>query len=374
VCSNTAGGYKIHLFKMTADGKSLVMDSDKVIHQSKGSEANKLYKINGIYYHYYSEVRPEGRVAMMDRASSLEGPWESRQLNHVDKHLDKEPNQGGMIQLASGDWWFITHQGTGDWEGRAMVLLPITWTEGWPIIGKAGSDGIGSMIWQMRKPVVAMRISTPAIISPTIMTPQSNDEFDEKALPPQWEWNYQPRDDKWSLAERPGFLRLHAFKPLAENDLLKAGNTLTQRAFRTGKNEVTVKFDLTGMADGQHAGLCHFAGAWSAMGVLQSRGARTLIYNEKGKLTAGPAITSNNLWLRSAWGYDGQSDYSYSTDGKSYVPCGKPWHLTWGNYRGDRIGLFSFNNERDAGFVDIDWFHYKYDKPANVEFSEETPR
>jgi hypothetical protein len=32
---------------MTPDGKSLIMESDKIIHQSQGSEANKLYKING---------------------------------------------------------------------------------------------------------------------------------------------------------------------------------------------------------------------------------------------------------------------------------------------------------------------------------------
>jgi cobalamin biosynthesis protein CobW len=32
---------------MTPDGKSLLMDSDRIIHQSRGSEANKLYKIGG---------------------------------------------------------------------------------------------------------------------------------------------------------------------------------------------------------------------------------------------------------------------------------------------------------------------------------------
>jgi hypothetical protein len=47
---------------MTPDGKSLIMESDKIIHQSQGSEANKLYKINGLYYHYFSEVNKEGRV------------------------------------------------------------------------------------------------------------------------------------------------------------------------------------------------------------------------------------------------------------------------------------------------------------------------
>ena len=39
--------YNIHLFKMTPDGKSIIMESDSILHQSNGSEANKLYKING---------------------------------------------------------------------------------------------------------------------------------------------------------------------------------------------------------------------------------------------------------------------------------------------------------------------------------------
>ena len=84
---------------MAPDGKSLLMDSDKVIHQSHGSEANKLYKINGLYYHFFSEVHGEGRVCMMERAKTFDGPWEIKQLNHVNAGVDKEPNQGGLIQL-----------------------------------------------------------------------------------------------------------------------------------------------------------------------------------------------------------------------------------------------------------------------------------
>lgn len=33
----------------------------------------------------------------------------------------------------------------------------------------------------------------------------------------------------WPLVERPGWLRLRAFKPIQPGNLLKAGNTLTQR-------------------------------------------------------------------------------------------------------------------------------------------------
>jgi len=353
VCSNPAGGYKIHLFRLSDDGLSLVLDSDTVIHQSRGSEANKLYKINGLYYHYYSEVHSEGRVVMMERSRSLSGLWESRQLNHVSKNIDKEPNQGGLIQLAAGDWWFVTHQGTGDWEGRAMVLLPVTWIDGWPIIGQVGADGIGTMVWSAKKPIAGS----------SSFTPETNDDFSRPTLSPQWEWNYQPRADKWSLSERPGFLRLHAFKPLKPDDLLKAGNTLTQRCIRTNSNSVSVKLDLSNMADGQVAGICHFARGYSTFGVLQAKGNRALYLSEKGKLTQGPAITAASIWLGTQWDLNGVSHYSFSLDGVHYTQFGNPYQLTWGSYRGDRIGLFTYNNDSDSGYVDFSEFKFKFSPP-----------
>ncbi len=352
VCSNFSDQYKIHIFKMSPDGKQLLLDSDKVIHQSRGSEANKLYKINGFYYHYYSEVRPEGRVIMMERSKSLDGPWEIQQLNHVNRTLDKEPNQGGLIQLPSGDWWFLTHQGTGDWEGRAMVLLPVTWIDNWPIIGKPGTDGIGNMIWSAKKPIPN--------IPPT--TYQTDDDFNLPTLATQWEWNYHPRDDKWSLTERPGFLRLHAFTPLKPDDLMKAGNTLTQRALRTASNEVTIKLDLTGMADGQVAGLCHFAKTYATLAISQSGNTRTLTSTLAGKTITGPTLSATTLWLSSTWDFNGESHFSYSTDGTTFTHFAQPYLLTWGNYRGDRIGIFNYNNKSDAGFLDIDSFHYTFTK------------
>jgi hypothetical protein len=31
---------------------------------------------------------------------------------------------------------------------------------------------------------------------------------------------------------------------------------------------------------------------------------------------------------------------------------------SWGSYRGDRIGIFTYNLEKEKGFVDIDYFKY----------------
>jgi beta-xylosidase len=344
--------YNIHLFKLSSDGLRILPGWDRMVHQSRGSEANKLYKIDGRYYHYFSEVRPEGRVAMMERAPGLAGPWETRQLIHVNRKVDKEPNQGGLIQLPSGAWYFVTHQGTGDWEGRAGVLLPVTWTDGWPIIGKVGPDGIGNMIWNGRKPISGAPLTSLA----------ASDDFSSPTLQPEWEWRYQPRSGQWSLTERPGFLRLHAFAPLRADDFQTVGNVLTQRSLRTKHSEVTVKLDLTGMADGQQAGIAHFAQTYCTFGVLQNGSARTLTLNRNGQRTTGANISQATLWLRSTWDFDGKSQFAYSLDGVAFRDFDDPYQLTWGSYRGDRIGIFTFNKFGEEGYLDVDEFRYAVDR------------
>jgi len=71
------------------------------------------------------------------------------------------------------------------------------------------------------------------------------------------------------------------------------------------------------------------------------------------------------LWLRSVWGLDGRSQFSYSIDGRTFTDFGEPYQLQWGSYRGDRIGIYSFNNKAEAGYVACDSFTYRYDSPAN---------
>ena len=349
MATNFSDGYKIHLFKLSADGMSLLRDSDQVIHQSKGSEANKLYKINGTYYHLYSDVRKEGRVLNMNRSRSLSGPWETKQLIHVNRQVDKEPNQGGLMELPSGKWFFFTHQGTGDWEGRAGVLLPVTWISGWPVIGQVGGDGIGRMIWRGAKPIAGFPLTSVT----------RSDDFGQRFLAPEWEWNHQPRPGKWSLMERPDFLRLYAFPALHTGDFWTIGNVLTQRSIRTKQSEVTVKLELAGMAEGQEAGLVHFAQSYCTFGVAQVGGVRRIAYNQGGQLARGPEISGKTLWLRSTWDYGGQSQFAYSLDGKRFVAFGQPYGLIWGRFRGDRIGLFTVNQTGENGYIDVDWLRYE---------------
>jgi beta-xylosidase len=356
VGTHFADNCKTFLWKLSSDGCGLVPDSKTQINEGAHREANKLYKINGWYYHLFSEVNKGARVVMMQRSKNILGPYQERRQLTDSNRAEREPNQGGLLKNDKGNWYFLTHHGGGDWEGRPNSLLPVTWIDGWPIIGKTDGTGApGKMVWSGQMPIPSRER----------FAPKSSDEFEKPVLASQWEWNYQPRAEMFSLSARPGWLRLKAFRPLRPNTLLKAGNTLSQRSFRTTSNTVVLKIDLQGMADGQRAGLCHFSTSSSAIGVCQEGNRRALEFRLNDKVEAGPELKNGNLWLKSTWGLDGKNQFFYSTDGVSFTPFGTTYQLAWGNYRGDRIGIYSFNDKGDSGYLDVDFLRYSYDSQTH---------
>ena len=120
-------------------------------------------------------------------------------------------------------------------QGRPQYLEPVIWEDGWPIIGKdVDGDGIGEPVRGARKPIAGHPVGAP----------QTDDDFNSETLGPQWEWNHNPRDDRWSLTERPGWLRLKASVPVGKKDFWGACNTISQRIMGTGKGRAEAKLDL----------------------------------------------------------------------------------------------------------------------------------
>lgn len=117
------------------------------------------------------------------------------------------------------------------------------------------------------------------------------------------------------------------------------------------------------MSNGQIAGLTHLStGNYSLFGIKQVEGSKKLIYVFNDDENIGFTIKQKNIWLRSQWNINGKNKYFYSLDGRKFIPFPNETQLTWGSYRGDRIGIFNFNSTDDKGFVDIDWFKYDYSK------------
>jgi beta-xylosidase len=350
VGTHFSDGYKTYLFNMSSNGKSIDRKSAVLINAGSGREANKLIKVNGWYYLIFSEHKEDtGRYVMAKRSRKVTGPYDEEKQLALPGREAQEPNQGGIVLAPDSTWHFLTHHGTGDWSGRVVSLLPVTWINDWPIIGKVLPQKIGTMTWTGRIPMEEKgKLSI-----------KRSDNFDGDTLAPQWQWNYQPRNEKFSLSERQGWLRLKAYRPLQLNKLMYAGNTLTQRSFRKPANKIIVKMDVSNMKDGQKNGLCHFSSEHAAIGIVKEGDSSYLEYRQNDHITKGIQVTSQYIWLKSEWGLEGMSRFYYSFDGTDFIPFGDPYQLVWGNYRGDRLGIYCFNDLMEEGYVDVDYFHYQ---------------
>ena len=60
---------------------------------------------------------------------------------------EREPNQGALVDHADGSWSLVTHHGRGGYaDGRPVSVVPLQWTDGWPVVGMA--DAPGTMLWR----------------------------------------------------------------------------------------------------------------------------------------------------------------------------------------------------------------------------------
>ena len=344
-----ADNYKTYLWPMATDGKSIEKDKAKLVNEGDWREANKLIKVGDWYYLVFSQhIDGVGRYVMARRTRDMSEGFsaaQERQLNYADYDLH-EPNQGGIIEGEPGKWYFFTHHGRGDWGGRLGTLLPVTWIDEWPVIGNVDENGIGHMQWKVEKPNLPKSKSDFT----------ASEQFKDKKIKPHFQWNYQPREDFYSLTERKGWLRLKAFRPVETGNIMKAGNTLAYRVIQFA-GSAEIKLDISAMANGQIAGICHFSQDNSYLGVRMIDGKKYIEFKTADTNPIyGMEITKMQIWFKSEWDSNGVSRYSYSLDGKKYILFGADYQLKWGAYRGDRVGVFSFNDISDSGYVDVDFF------------------
>ncbi len=368
-------GNQNYLFKMSWDGRE-ILGEGKLVYTGPGAEAAKIYKFDGIWYLFLAEwFRPDPRapddpladkddrkqIVLRSKTDSIYGPYDKKIVFERGNGVIRSSSQGALMKAPDGSWWY-THQLIQNipapFQGRPQCLEPVTWVDGWPLIGKdVDGDGIGEPVLHHKKPILGHPITAP----PT------SDEFDSPKLGPQWEWNHNPRDTHWSLTEERGRLRLKASVPVGKGDFWGACNTVSQRIMGTTRGEAVAKFDLSGMKPGQRGGFVRFGGVYHLFGVkIQDDGSKKIFFNANGDLEEGPEIDSNDLWIRTVNEGD-QARFAYSTDGQAYTNFGPVFTIKFGKWTGDRLGFFCWNDRKETGHLDIDWFHYDYDGPKAVD-------
>ena len=310
--------------------------------QRKGLEGTHVYKINGYYYLYCTYGGGDGyQVAL--RSRSIRGPYEEKVVLRDDlNQTGKGVHQGALLQTQTGEWWSVLFQDR-DGIGRVPTLQPVTWVDGWPMVGENGRAVV-----TYRKPNVGR--PWPVTVLPT------SDEFGAPTLGLQWAWNHNPDTSRWSLVARPGYLRLQTAQVAPSLPL--ARNTLTQRPFGPF-SRATTRLDVRAMHEGDVAGLAVFQEPYAYVGVRQRAGTKQILMVHNGREVAARALPQAVLYLRADLdAITDRATFGYSLDGTHFEPLGDTLALKFDlkYFVGNKLCLFNYATQALGGQVDFDWF------------------
>ena len=340
------GQQKLYITELNSDARSVKVPQKEIYNNPKYPylEGSHLYKVNGKYYLLGSTGGTKGREVCL-RADNIYGPYESKVvINDDHTYPGNGLHQGGMVQLKDGSWWFIIMQDRGP-IGRVPNLEPVTWIDGWPMLGK---DGKG--VDTYKKP------NTDGV--QPIKVPATSDEFNTAKLGLQWQWNHNPDPQKWSLTEHKGYLRLKAD---SASKLADARNTLTQRV-QGPYSEAMVEMEVNGMKDGDVAGFGVFQFPYAFVSIQQKGTQRAIVMVNNDTTITTLKFTGSRIWLKASVTHISfKASFAYSTDGKNFRPIGTELKMGLGlDWTANRFALFNYNTRRSGagGYVDFNWFHY----------------
>lgn len=349
------GAGPVILHAMSPDGKTLY-DAGKTIIEDKVNlpilEGPKTYKRNGYYYIFAPIGGVETGAQAVMRSRKIEGPYEYKSVLNPGNGL-KGPHQGGYVETPSGQGWFIHFNSTGAF-GRIAHLQPVVWKDDWPEMGAAG--------------VPVSDHAYPDTGKKSADKIQDSDEFSSDKLGLQWSWNHNPDDARWSLSQRPGYMRIEANKT---QYLVGARNTLTQ-ILQGPHSVISTRIEIGALANAQRAGLSLFGVKLPWIGVTRDSGVNYLTYSNAGEETRGAKIDAKAIILR-AQVYESQMvQFSYALkEGDAFKEFGPVIPLakfSW--WKGSRPAVFTYiksdtdevqsartsRNQIKQNYIDVDWF------------------
>ncbi len=327
--------------------------SDNMLLRCEGCRA---YKLNGYYYLIFIDWPKDGhgrRRVVCYRSEELLGDYEWKVLLDDDMgYRNMGIAQGALIDTPSGDWYAVLFQDHGA-VGRIPYLIPVTWEDGWPVIGHNGK------VPETFEVPFQEYAAKPLIISDSF-------RHSENVLELQWEWNHNPEADCWSFTENPGYLRLST-KTLA-NEILAARNILTQRTGGPGC-AFTVELDTEGMKPGDYAGLAAFQGNYGTIGIkIGNKGEGNILScrkNASGRQAAEyeTRFAGRRIFLRIEFDFENNEDtasFHVSEDGVKWRKIGRELQLKYSLdlFIGCRIGIFYYSETEAGGSADFRNFNY----------------
>ncbi len=345
-----AHGYgKISITEL--DKKFVAISKDSLVFTGNirgGLEGTHVYRINGFYYLYCTYGGVDGiQVAL--RSKFIYGPYEQQVvIRDTTQGLNFGIHQGALIQTRAGEWWTILFVDSGPF-GRFPSLQPVTWEDGWPMVGINGKAVVSFKMPEVNEKYLVKDLPT-------------SDEFNGTKLGMQWGWNHNPDSTKWSLTQRPGYLRIITGKIVA--NLTEAPNMLTQRPFAHYDQSIptvaSTKLEVDSMKDGDVAGLAVFQDPYAFIGVRMTNNVKQIIMVNNGDTIASvPMDKGTVIYLRTlASNSTRKASFEYSFDNKKFIQLGNEMTMRFSLkiFTGNKFCIFNFATRSAGGHVDFDWF------------------
>ena len=345
------------LHRMNADGTRILDEGVTVFDghaQHPTIEGPKIYKREGWYYIFAPAGGVKSGWQTVLRARSILGPYEDRIVLEQGSTAINGPHQGGWVETAAGESWFIHFQDRGPW-GRLLHLEPMQWREGWPAMGAdLDGNGIGEPVSCWTTPALPLfRAEIPAA-----------DDFDTPSLGLQWQWPANIDSSCFSLRDAPGFLRLHA-RPAPDSgaSLWLLPGVIGQK-FPAPPFAAEVKLQLHAHFSGEQAGMVIFGTDYACLSLrkedpgyrLEERICRAAEQGGGEEIAAEVTLEQPEIFLRVAVTSDAVCAFMYSVDGRAYTSIGREFTACPGKWVGAKIGLFARGSS--GGYADFDFIHF----------------
>jgi beta-xylosidase len=351
------GSGTLHVAQLSPDG-SREVKSEAVFTAPpniRSLEGSRFYKVNGNYY-IFTDHPPNAEYVLKSTSGPF-GPYTIRPL--VVEATPPvpgagSPHQGGIVQTQRGDWYYMAFIDAYP-GGRIPVLAPFKWSaDGWPELEIANNTWGASYAYPL----------TPHRLGALTGT----DRFHGEKLGPQWEWNHNPDNTKWSLSHG-----LTLKTATVTDDLYRARNTLTHRILGPSST-ATILLDDSAMQDGDHAGLALFRDSSAWVGVKKDGGALKVAMEDNltmdhrwhttstGSEAGSHAVAPGRIWLRASAdirpGPGRTAEFSWSTDGRTFHPIGTAFVLDtdWHFFMGYRFAIFNYATKSLGGEVRVSSF------------------
>lgn len=349
------------LSEMTPDGTKVISQPRIIFDGNDGVnhtvEGTKMYR-KGDYYYLFA---PAGGVAtgwqLVMRSKNIYGPYESKIVMTQGDTDINGPHQGAWVSAPDGSDWFLHFQDKAAY-GRVIHLNPMTWVDGWPVIGiDKDGDGCGNPVKKYKKPILAKA-----------------DKSEDTPMLYQWHANYR---DMYGFPSDNAMMRLYGHRVSKDFVNMWEIPNLWLQKFPAEQFSMTskVRISAKSSSEGVSSGIIVMGWDYARLGLKKTgdkfeiqfisctdaeQGGREVV-NDLGSIAPTRTYDAGNypnlecdIWLKVNVAKGGICTFAYSTDGKKYTVAGK-FTARAGKWIGAKIGFYSItpDNIADRGWIDV---------------------